>query len=80
LARRRKKRKILRLQIQLCKHWMHSMFWHHTDMPNLLFDCYFSIMWSSRLWHHAGRWVPMFLRTYCPLLHSSTHLPGHMVW
>ena len=79
LDRRRKKRNILRLQTQLCKHWMQCMFWHHTDMSNLLFDCYSSILWSTRLWHHAGRWVPMFLRTYCLPLHRSTHLPGHVV-
>jgi len=79
LARRRKKRNILRLQIQLCKHWMHCTFWHHTAMSNLLFDCYSSKLWSTRLRHLAGRWVPMFLRTYCLPLHRSTHLPDHMV-
>ena len=67
----RKKRNILRLQIQLWKHWMHCTFRHHTDTSNLLFDCYSSILWSTRLWQHAGRWVPMFLRTYCLPLHRS---------
>jgi len=79
LARRRKKRNILRLQIQLCKHWKHCTFRHHTDMSKLLFDCYSSILWSTSLWYHAGKWVPMFLRTYCLPLHGSTLLPGHMV-
>jgi hypothetical protein len=71
--RGRIRRRILRLQIQLCKHWKALHFLTPHDVPILLFDCYFSILWSARLQNHASRWVTTLLKTSCTFREVPTH-------